>query len=107
MLPNSCGDATIGIERRVAGEARSGRAANNPAVRHRIGAGVIGSLVLHVTAVLLLVLALPNLLRAPPAEMLVPVDLVRLGDRTASPPAPDKAALPQEKAQETASADAA
>jgi hypothetical protein len=112
MLPSSHVEATIRIERRLVDGACSDLAGPIPAVptppvRDRIGAGAVGSLVLHVTAVLLAILALPSLLRAPPAEIVVPIDLVQLGDRTASPPAPDKAALPQEKARETATAEPA
>lgn len=91
MVPSSCNDAMIRVER------GPDRIAPN-----RIGCGVIGSLVLHVVAVLLIVFALPSLLLAPPAERLVPIDLVRLGDRAASPPSPDRAALPQETAREIA-----
>jgi outer membrane biosynthesis protein TonB len=70
--------------------------------RERIAGGMIFSLLLHAVAVTLLVLVLPHLLPAPPVEMLVPIDLVRLGDRNAAPPAPEKAAVPQEQARETA-----
>jgi outer membrane biosynthesis protein TonB len=69
--------------------------------RERIAGGMIFSLLLHAVAVTLLVLVLPHLLPAPPVEMLVPIDLVRLGDRNAAPPAPEKAAVPQEQARET------
>jgi outer membrane biosynthesis protein TonB len=99
MRLSACGDATIAFERRPA-VTRSERA-------RRVGWGVIGSLVLHVVAVLLILFALPRLLLVPPAEILVPIDLVRLGDRTASPPSPDHAALPQERAPESAQAEPA
>lgn len=91
MHPGLSDDAAMAFEGRPA---RLGR--------ERIGGGVVFSLLLHAVAVTLLILVLPRLLLTPPAEMLVPVDLVRLGDRNASPPAPDKAALPQEQARETA-----
>ncbi len=80
-------------------------AASPPARRRadRMGPGVIASVALHVVAAALILFGLPSLLSAPlevPAA--IPVDLVRLGDKTASPPAPEKAEVPQEKAPETA-----
>jgi hypothetical protein len=101
MHPSSCGDATIAIERQPS-VMRSDRGRAD-----RVSRGMIGSLVLHIVILLLVILALPRLLRAPPAEMLVPIDLVQLGDRTASPPMPDQAALPQENAREIATAEPA
>jgi outer membrane biosynthesis protein TonB len=102
MHPSSCGDATIAVEPRPpASETGDG------IHRDRIGGGMVFSLFLHVAAILLVVLILPHLLRVPPAEMLVPIDLVRLGDRTQSPPAPETAKLPQEQARETATAEPA
>jgi outer membrane biosynthesis protein TonB len=71
--------------------------------RDRIGVGAICSALLHVTAAVLIVLVLPSLMQAPPElAQVMPVDLVRLGEKTASPPSPEKAAVPQEKASETA-----
>ncbi len=96
MHPSPC--VTIEVERRPA---------ERTFAAPRLSAGAIGSLVLHVVAVLLIVFALPSLLREPPAEHLVPIDLVRLGDRTASPPSPDAAALPQDKAPDIATAEPA
>jgi outer membrane biosynthesis protein TonB len=102
MHPSSCGDMTIAVEPRPAprdpGERNGGE---------RIGGGMIVSLLFHVVAILLIVLLLPRLLLVPPAETLVPIDLVRLGDQTASPDATEKAALPQERARETATAEPA
>jgi outer membrane biosynthesis protein TonB len=92
------GDAESGIERQRAGRMRP----------DRIGRGLICSVMLHAVAALLLIFGLPSLLLAPPDSVqLVPVDLVRLGERTASPPSPEKAAVPQEKAAETAIAEPA
>src|SRR5258708_31283114 len=104
MLASSCGDATIEVRRRLVDAAGPDRIDPHPTGPHRIGGGVIGSLVLHVVAVSLIVLVLPSLLRVPPAEILMPIDLVRLGDTSASPPSPDKAALPQEAAPKIATA---
>jgi len=65
----------------------------------RFGCGLIGSLALHVLAALLIVFGLPSLLQTPPEVVQVmPIDLVQLGAKTASPPAEEKAALPQERA---------
>ncbi len=92
MLASSCGDATIEVRRRLVDAAGPDRIDPHPTGPHRIGGGVIGSLVLHVVAVSLIVLVLPSLLRVPPAEILMPIDLVRLGDTSASPtPEPLKA----------------
>jgi outer membrane biosynthesis protein TonB len=102
MHPSSCGDMTIAVEPRPAprdaGERNGGE---------RIGGGMIVSLLFHVVAILLIVLLLPRLLLVPPADTLVPIDLVRLGDQTASLDATEKAALPQERARETATAEPA
>jgi hypothetical protein len=70
--------------------------------RDRVGGGMIFSLLLHAVALGLLILVLPHLLLAPPVEMLVPIDLVQLGERDVAPPAPAKAAVPQAEARETA-----
>jgi outer membrane biosynthesis protein TonB len=64
--------------------------------------GITLSLALH-AAVILLLLLLWNTLRpasAPRAPLPVPVDLVEMGDETASPDA-DKSKLPQQRAPET------
>ena len=61
--------------------------------------GLFGSLTLHLLAAMLILLGLPSLLEPPPEPpMLVPVDLVELGDKTMSPAHSQTAALPQEKA---------
>jgi hypothetical protein len=64
--------------------------------------GLFGSLTLHLLAAMLILLGLPSLLEPPPEPpILVPVDLVELGDKTMSPAHSQTAALPQEKAPET------
>jgi outer membrane biosynthesis protein TonB len=64
---------------------------------------LVGSLALHVSAALLILFGLPSLVQTPPeAVQIVPIDLVQLGAKTASPPAEEKAALPQEQAAMTA-----
>jgi outer membrane biosynthesis protein TonB len=93
MSLSSWGDAETRIEHQQAAARRA----------DWIGAGVVYSVMLHALAVLLIVLVLPSLLQAPPeAVEVIPIDLVQLGDKTASPPAPEKAEVPQEKAAETA-----
>jgi outer membrane biosynthesis protein TonB len=69
MLPSSCSDATIRVERQPA----------DPVRRERIGAGLVCSLVLHGLAALLIVLLLPSILRAPETEQVMPIGLVQLG----------------------------
>jgi outer membrane biosynthesis protein TonB len=91
MHPSPCGDMTIMVEPEPAQHASD-----------RVGGGMVLSLLLHVVAVVLVVLVLPHLFLAPSTEMLVPIDLVQLGDRNTAPPSPDKAAVPQEQARETA-----
>jgi hypothetical protein len=64
------------------------------------GAGLIGSVLLHAVALLLILLVLSE--RAThtsvtPARFL-PVDLVQLGEQTQSPPAPVKAPVPRQRA---------
>lgn len=69
----------------------------------RMGPGVIASIVLHGAVAALILFGLPKLLNAPAeAPTAIPVDLVRLAEKTASPPAPEKAEAPQEKAPEQA-----
>lgn len=64
-------------------------------------AGLFGSAVLHALVALLIVFGLPRLVETPAeVEQVVPIDLVRLGDKTASPPAPEQAAMPQQEATE-------
>ena len=64
------------------------------------GAGLIGSAVLHVLALLLLlVLIRPGRHEQPATPFrIVPVDMVQLGEDTTSPAQPLKALVPQEKA---------
>jgi outer membrane biosynthesis protein TonB len=67
--------------------------------------GLIGSLALHVLALLLVIFGLPWLAKAPPPEeRVVPVNLVVLAESTTSPSAAVPAPLPQEKAREVAPA---
>jgi len=70
----------------------------------RMTGGPLGSLALHVILVLLLVFGDPwQGLEAPaPVPQMVPINLVRLAEATASPPAPAVAPLPQEPAREVA-----
>jgi hypothetical protein len=64
---------------------------------------VAGSSALHAAIILLiLVIGLPGLNQAPPSERIIPVNLVRLGAKTAAPASSIVAALPQEKAKEIA-----
>jgi outer membrane biosynthesis protein TonB len=64
------------------------------------GAGVIGSLLLHVIAALVIVLFVVKSVSPVPPKSLpfVPVDLVRLGMETESPDAARKALVPQQRA---------
>lgn len=64
------------------------------------GAGVAVSALLHALLVFLVFFAIANRSIAPlPAvTAIVPVDLIRLGDETRSPPAEHKALVPQQKA---------
>jgi hypothetical protein len=65
------------------------------------GAGLAVSLLLHgVAAFLLLFTAAHQLAKEPPqiAMRYVPVDLIRLGEKTQSPAAEEKALIPQQKA---------
>jgi len=68
--------------------------------------GAACSFVLHIAVALLVIFGLPRLW-SPPAEapVVVPVDLVQLGDKTASPAEDQKAAVPQQQATETATVD--
>lgn len=69
MVPSSCSDATIRVERQPA----------EPERRERIGSGLVCSLVLHGLAALLIVLLLPSVLRAPDSEQVMLVGLVQIG----------------------------
>jgi len=65
--------------------------------------GSIASLVLHALVALLVVFGLPWLIRAPPPVeqvLVIPVNVIVLGEKTASPAPTDLAMLPQEKARE-------
>jgi hypothetical protein len=64
--------------------------------------GLFGSLSLHLLVAMLILLGLPSLITPPPEPpVLVPVDLVELGDKTMSPAHSQTATVPQEKAPET------
>jgi len=64
------------------------------------GPGVVGSLLLHGLAALLIVMFVAKTAPQAPQKLLpfVPVDLVRLGMETESPPEPNKALVPQQRA---------
>jgi len=67
------------------------------------GRAIVGSTVIHILLILLVVaVTLTGSRQAPPTERIVPVDLVRLGDKTTSAASPVVAALPQQKAPEVA-----
>ena len=76
MLPISCNELNIGV-----GPRPMRRIDVDP-----IGPGLIGSLLLHALAALLVFFALPSLMQPPPEVLhVVPIDLVALGQVTASP----------------------
>lgn len=63
------------------------------------GAGLAGSLLMHGLALLLILLCIRTVSHAPqPNVRAVLVDIVRLGEKTMSPPAPQKSAMPQQQA---------
>jgi outer membrane biosynthesis protein TonB len=65
--------------------------------RTRMGTGFIGSFALH--GLVLVLVALSWEAQAPPQRIsVVAVNLVRLSDRTTSPPSPQTASIPQDKA---------
>jgi len=76
MLPTSCSDATIRVERQPV----------EPERREQIGPGLVWSLVLHGLAALLIILLLPSIVRAPETERVMPVGLVQLGVGTGTLP---------------------
>jgi hypothetical protein len=74
--------------------------ANRP---DRMKRGLIGSSMIHVLGLLIVIFGLPWLAQAPlQVAPLVPVNLVQLGEKTASPPSPAIAPVPQEMATEVA-----
>jgi hypothetical protein len=83
----------IEIEQPSAGRTGSGR----------MGLGLAGSVLLHGLAALLILLNLPGPTPPPPpdAPQAIPIDLVRLGAKSAGPMSPQMAALPQQQAPET------
>jgi hypothetical protein len=86
------------MQTRIAPLRRDGMHAKHP---DRMKAGLIGSSVMHVLGVLVLVFGLPWLAQAPlQVAPIVPVTLVQLGDKTASPPSPTIASVPQQMATE-------
>ncbi len=90
MLPSSCSDATIRVERQPAAPER----------RERIGPGVVCSLALHGLAALLIILLLPSVLRAPDSEQVMLVGLVQLGAGTGALPRQETSEPVQEAARE-------
>ncbi|HUZ71957.1 MAG TPA: hypothetical protein VMU87_03130 [Stellaceae bacterium] len=71
----------------------------------RMAGGMIASSALHLVAALLLVFGLPwPTFVPPPVPQIMSVNLVRLGAKTAAPPAPQHAPVPQAKATEVAKA---
>ena len=73
--------------------------------RYKFSAGLVFSVALHALAFSALILALG--LAASPNEspLVVPVNIVQLGDETASPPEPNKADVSQQKAAPPSSPD--
>jgi hypothetical protein len=63
--------------------------------RRRMSWGLAGSALLHSLVALLLIFGLPDVRQRPPIEAAIPVDLVRAGEPTASPPEPQKALTPK------------
>lgn len=68
--------------------------------------GLLASLALHLSVVMLFVFGLPWPTPAPPTSEIVPVELVFLGAETKALASPDLARLPQEKARQVAETDA-
>jgi outer membrane biosynthesis protein TonB len=74
----------------------------------RMPGGLIASSVLHLFALALLLFGLPWLMQVPPEiAQIMPINLVQLGEKTASPSSPELAPLPQEKAREVSESDPA
>jgi outer membrane biosynthesis protein TonB len=66
--------------------------------RTRMASGVIGSLALHGLVLVLIAWSWEH--QAPPQSLkLVAVNLVRLGDKSTSPPSPQRAPVPQDKTE--------
>lgn len=72
-----------------------------------MGWGPVCSLALHVLVALLLTVLLPGPMAPPPVEEVIPLELVQLGEKTASPLARNKGELPQETAPESPRTDPA
>lgn len=74
----------------------------------RMRGGLVGSLVLHVLAALLAIFGLPWLRAVPgPVEQVIAINLVQLGETSASPTADVSAPLPQVPATETSNSQTA
>lgn len=88
MPPDACNPA-------IAGPAL----AENPALRDRnVGTGIAGSAFLHGLALLFLLLLIRQGRHEQPSSFrVVPVDMVVLGEETASPAQPQKALVPQQR----------
>jgi hypothetical protein len=69
--------------------------------RDRMTAGLAGSTALHAGVLLFLLLGMPDL-EVAPTLIVVPINIVRLGEKTQSPTADQLASLPQERASEAA-----
>lgn len=86
--------------REVSGRLRTAAAQFRTRSLVQVGPGVAGSLLLHGLALLLILLLFVRSAqqisqKQPP---FLPVDVVQLGDETTAPPAPNHAAVPQQKA---------
>ena len=74
----------------------------------RMTGGFIASLVLHALVVFLVVFGWPWLTRAPPPAkqvLIIPVDVIMFGAKTAAPSSAQMAMLPQERAREVSKVD--
>lgn len=70
--------------------------------RDQMRGGLVGSLALHVLAALVAIFGLPWLRAVqPPVKLVIPINLVQLGETNASPTADVSASLPQVEAAET------
>jgi outer membrane biosynthesis protein TonB len=68
----------------------------------RMAPGLLGSALLHGIVVLLILAAIPETEPPSPGPMIVPLNLVLLGNRTGGPESPIAAPLPQQQAHEEA-----